>query len=863
MRSESQLAGTLGFAAIAVLLMTVCVVPWIHGGTIPLARLVLQMGACLAGVLSLLSGLLGGKTVGFPPVVFPLGMLVCVGVVQLLPVHAPMVGQMNHAVLEEWRNGFMDSDSSMFNVRSGSPADTRSCLAQLIAIMLLATTAYDQVRSQRAIRVVLSVLAVNAVVFSLLALAQIFHGELFLIRPEWWTGLGTPFGSFVNPNNAAGWLSFGIAASMGLLVMQIRQSVPQSTIHRFARRSLFSRATEYLAGLTASHITTWCCLAAVVCALVATGSRAAMVSACTAFLLVVLLRMRRQQAFGTLAFGTIAALGCYGLVAFFGFDGLAVRELRTLSDPVGELAPRIEHWRDSLLVAMDFPLIGAGLGAYRFVTLPYQTHDNGAWFQHADNQYVEMLVESGVMGTLAFVWIGMGALIGASRSFRRSVAGGASVTEEAVGLVLFFCLTMQGLSSFLDFGSSLPASSSLLVVLISIQAATRGGLRQSLNSARWAGLAVRFLLVVGAGLFIADLAAAQRCYLTSIAAAGVSRMPITAESLNQREMILERANEVLEWRVDDADVNEVISRFGSDLLRAEYVRGLPHLDQEDNLEKVWPYTSSIAIVRSIDGAVDEPALHQHLQSVFETRLKESGLIAHCNRVQEALPISGRILRRAAMWVEAANVETEVTKLSVRARFSEPSDADLGLQLGEMALRRGWQHKAEVLFGQVIRVDPTSRRSVLDLYESMNLLDLGFERFGPRDFTEAVIAMRGQSDSVVVQRLQSVAAEYWNEPRSRPSVELQLSRSAYLGRLKDYSGQEAWLQKCVAWSPRNLQIRSELANVLSRLGQSDEAHVAWHEVLRLDPHNSFARRQVERTMAAIRGRKESQKASVEQ
>ena len=52
---------------------------------------------------------------------------------------------------------------------------------------------------------------------------------------------------------------------------------------------------------------------------------------------------------------------------------------------------------------LDFPVFSGGLGACRYVTLPYQTWNTGVWFHKADNQYFGVLVEAEVIGRVAFV----------------------------------------------------------------------------------------------------------------------------------------------------------------------------------------------------------------------------------------------------------------------------------------------------------------------------------------------------------------------------------------------------------------------------------------------------------------------------
>jgi len=852
------LATAFGFAATIVVLVTVCALPWIHGGTIPLARLVLQVGACSAGLLSFISGLLNRSQPGFPRIVFPLGMLVCVGLLQLLPMHAPLVTQMNHAVQAELRYELPEPHPSVLTLRSGSPADTRTVVAQIVALMLLAMTAYDQIRSQRAVRLTLAVFTSNALVFSLLALAQEFRGDLFLIRDEWWTGLGGPFGSFVNGNNAAGWLSMGLAAAIGLLFMQFRTTGSHRLTLRGAGPGLLRRIIRYVAGLTAGQVATWCSVILIACAIVATRSRGAMIAIGLSFLVLVLLRSRPRYVLGTVAAFAVAVLGLYAVARLLSLDELATRELRTLYDPVHAISPRIAHWKDSLGVALDFPVLGAGLGAYRFITLPYQSQGTGAWFQHADNQYVEFVVESGITGLIAFVLVGLPILISSSRVVRSSVYGGAGAAEESVALILVFATVTQGIFSLFDFGPALPASSSLFVVLVSILTAIQAEHAPGRKKVESSKLLMQLALVVGGVVFVSDLAAAQQCYLVSIDGRTVCSQEISEKSLDDRVAIIERAKHALAKRADDPEAHETVSRLSRDLLRAEFMKGLPGIDQDGTAAKIWPYTSCMAIVRRIDGIDEGSELRQHLQSVYAARLSHSGIIEHCRRVRRDIPVGGSFLRRAATWARAAQAEPTATDLSLFARFSEPANTGLGLQLGELAMRQGAKEEAMKIFSQVLRAESSCRGSILQIYASNQLLDEGFEVFGPRSYTEAVVAMRGQAAAAVIERLNAAAVSLWVEPVSVPSMEDQLSRCEFFARLQDFRGQAEWLQRCVDWNPNHVNLHTDLAIVLGQLGRLDDALVEWHEVLRIQPDNLYAQKQARRTAAAIQRRVKSGK-----
>ena len=217
-----------------------------------------------------------------------------------------------------------------------------------------------------------------------------------------------------------------------------------------------------------------------------------------------------------------------------------------------------------------------------------------------------------------------------------------------------------------------------------------------------------------------------------------------------------------------------------------------------------------------------------------------------------------MLRRAARWAAAAGLQPDASNLPVMSRFCEPANSQLGLQFAEIAIRQGAAGTAQQLCTRILTTDPAIRGLILRLYASSGLLDEGFSEFGPSTYSEAVIAARGQSDPALIEKLFAQANSLWKEPIDVPSTEDQLCRNEHLASSKQYIRQRNWLKRCVVWSPKNARLHAELALVLNQLGQPHEALVEWYEVLQIEPHNTHAKRQANRTQAKIRRQKESRR-----
>ncbi|MGH9578247.1 MAG: O-antigen ligase family protein, partial [Terriglobales bacterium] len=116
--------------------------------------------------------------------------------------------------------------------------------------------------------------------------------------------------------------------------------------------------------------------------------------------------------------------------------------------------------RDGLKMAADRPLTGWGLGAFPVVYPQYRSFYTSKFVNQAHNDYLQVLVETGVTGFALVLW-GIFALYReAFRKMRRAPAALRSPVLAAVvgctGLLVH---------SFLDFNLHIPANAALFAVL--------------------------------------------------------------------------------------------------------------------------------------------------------------------------------------------------------------------------------------------------------------------------------------------------------------------------------------------------------------------------------------------------------------
>jgi O-antigen ligase/tetratricopeptide (TPR) repeat protein len=172
----------------------------------------------------------------------------------------------------------------------------------------------------------------------------------------------------------------------------------------------------------------------------------------------------------------LAALACGVGLFFLAWLGIPAVEARMKTAFEPELADRarIPLWERVLPAVPEFPLWGTGLGTFRYVEvwkrgetpiLPTEPGGSRALesvlFDHAHNDYVEIVVESGLPGLIVVLAI----LVLVYRSGLRLVVNRPGTPQSGLVVGALAGLTAVAIHSFVDFGMQAPAIALLTTVL--------------------------------------------------------------------------------------------------------------------------------------------------------------------------------------------------------------------------------------------------------------------------------------------------------------------------------------------------------------------------------------------------------------
>ncbi|MEK7830623.1 MAG: O-antigen ligase family protein [Acidobacteriota bacterium] len=326
----------------------------------------------VVGLWALHTAVEGKLKIEFNPLVWPMLALLVWAVVQIWPIAAA-----SDATGERQTISFLPFATFQFALK---------LLASICFFLLFATFVNNDERRMMAVKVIIAVCAVIAIV----GIGQAYIGRLFWQR-------GT-FGPFVNRNHFAGFLEMGVALAGGLM---IGREVKQVWLAVYGSCALAMCAGI---GLSASR--------GGVLALAAELVFLALIAIPTFFhsrredkarRAGVLIRSAAALLIGAGAIaGAMLLVGSEGLVANFSqIQAEAGGEL-----PAGERFSRRDIWRATTELIKDHPVTGVGLGAFQFAYTRYDQSSGIQRVEQSHNDYLQIVADAGFIGgAIALVFV--------------------------------------------------------------------------------------------------------------------------------------------------------------------------------------------------------------------------------------------------------------------------------------------------------------------------------------------------------------------------------------------------------------------------------------------------------------------------
>jgi O-antigen ligase len=303
-------------------------------------------------------------------------------------------------------------------------------LSALALLFFLAVQAFETRQDWRAFAWFLLVLGFAVSVFGIIQ-HYAFNGKLYWFRQLRYGGI--PFGPYVNRNHFAGLLELIIPVGLSILLFRAEDR---------DRWSLVVLLTIVPVG-----------------ALFLSASRGGI----TAFLLevglVFIFGLVHGEGGKPIVTGALVLLAAGAFIVWLG-AGRALERFEAYQKLEVSQARRAEMLQDTWRIFLDHALLGTGLGTLEAVFPQYETLYDGTTVNHAHNDYVELLAETGAIGGLICACFLVLLLGGA---WRRIAAA-----KNAIDLALYIgALSACGAllaHSLVDFNLHIPSNALLFLL---------------------------------------------------------------------------------------------------------------------------------------------------------------------------------------------------------------------------------------------------------------------------------------------------------------------------------------------------------------------------------------------------------------
>lgn len=265
---------------------------------------------------------------------------------------------------------------------------------------------------------------------------------------------GIATGTFVYKNHYANYLMLCLSIGIGYLV---------STLLTNQNRSKKAKLRHVLETLLNGKAAVRIALAIMVIALVMSRSRmgnTAFFAAMTAVGLLALILVKKRSKGLTILIISMFVIDVLIVSAWFGLDKVKDRlENTTLTQET-----RDEVVRDSLLLMKDYALTGSGLGSFYTIYPSYQSEDVKGFYDHAHNDYLQLIIEGGVLGAALIFTLPLLSIV----TFIKAMRQRKNSTMQGLAFGCTMAVVGMAIHISVDFPLQAPANAMLFVIIMAL-----------------------------------------------------------------------------------------------------------------------------------------------------------------------------------------------------------------------------------------------------------------------------------------------------------------------------------------------------------------------------------------------------------
>ena len=378
------LSSLISYISLIIILLVLVISPFPYGSVEDWAKLLFQFQSFFLLLLLTVFLILTGKSLRINNKLAALCILsfFCLIILQMIPFPPSILKFLSNGSLEIWETNKkilnqigLPQEGNLFTI-SLYPYGTFKEMILLLAYFSFGiVTAFFLNNRNRVTYFIYLIFLITFVEASIGLYQMIYLGD-------------KATGSYINKNHYAGFLELTTFLLIGFALSQRDYGSAKKGLRTYFRDLLASdRLFKQITIIIAISFTS--------ISLFISESRMAIFSFLVTAVLMYLLARRYSRESPAekilIAFMVFMTL-CY--VVFINFYGVFKRFVET----VGEAPGRTHMWRDSLNIFIDFPIFGTGLDTFKFIYAKYKTLEIASSINFAHNDYLQLLVETGIIG---------------------------------------------------------------------------------------------------------------------------------------------------------------------------------------------------------------------------------------------------------------------------------------------------------------------------------------------------------------------------------------------------------------------------------------------------------------------------------
>jgi tetratricopeptide (TPR) repeat protein len=389
----------------------------------------------------------------------PVGIFILVVILQLIPLPTSLVSIIspNTARLKTELLGDLPNAGAVLKLMTFSfyPNATKHDLRLVLAVAGVFVVVLNVFRRPDQIKRLLTAIAIIGGIIILISLAQNMfgNGKLYWFVSTRYKNLHS--GPFVNHSHFGQFMNLSIGAALGVLMAKLKKD--------FSGKKITPPVVfEYLSSSAAKTIWLLITLIGLGMAMIFISlTRGGMVSMLIAAAFTTLVVTSQHSLKGHGWIMLITTLVAFSCTLYIGFD--AIYERLTTLQNLDQYESRWQILKDLSVCFRCFPVLGVGLGTHSVVYPMFDRSTIAALATHAENEYAQLLEETGLIGLGLLIIFGTIVLCNYIRNIRNADLPIRS-TASGIGFGILAIL----LHSLSDFGQHLPANAFLTAIFCAL-----------------------------------------------------------------------------------------------------------------------------------------------------------------------------------------------------------------------------------------------------------------------------------------------------------------------------------------------------------------------------------------------------------